>query len=564
MANGYTNTVPLGREGTGSAQILGPNRALQYALQQNQRRENRIADEQQRYQRNQQAYDSQFQRTLFEMGELAQTPMFREDFAELTNDLVRQGGELMAQGVNPFNPYQGANSRAAVQQWTSDYNRLRAAKGVVDNLYKQRQTQVDNYLKNPNDYDFDEFQELKDFEKNVSLDDILNGNANIPQLSKRLNIGEEIGKQFGDVYTDIEEFSTDEAGNPIRVTGRRPDERRIMGIVQNSFNPRTQYGQEVNRRLRREFGEGATMDGLLGTTDRDRIRQILDAEFRNPSDDNPIVELMANGINARPGTPEYESFLEQATNEQLRAERILDDAKQEAATSLVQRVNPTMRQRYDFSLRDQQLQEQAAARSARNSDASYRNTMLDIKKKESGSDSVEDAMIDEAIDVDFSMDYGDGDVEEGITVWGAIPQSTPSISVNQGKSIDVYSGKQGDAQGIRGSITGVGLVGVDKNGNAVNGASPESLVGDSRVVKFVPKIIVQDNKQQSHIYDIGSIPVESLTDRYQENMKKAIAIQKRTATDFNNRISNRGSQSGASSNTKKTPAQLMREAAGQQ
>lgn len=537
MATPFENSVPLGREGTGSAPILGPTRALQYFIQQNQNNQNRLYDQQVQQRRTQEKYNSDFNKAIMELGELAQSPMYSNDFAELTNDLMKQGGQLMSQGINPYNPYQSDRSREAVQQWNSEVNKLRSAKSVVDNLKKTRESMIGDYLDNPNDYDFEDYKKIRDFEKEVSLYDIMNGNTEIPRLSKKLNIGQDFIKKYGEVYRERTEITNDEQGNPIRSQIREVDTDRVRNIVNSDFRPESPYGQEVNRRLMREFGEGASMDGLLGTTNRDEIRQILDAEFRNPSDTNPIVELRANGVNARPGTPEYESFLEQAVNEQLKAETILDDAKQEAANALMGNTNTRRTDRFDFSVRNQQLKEQAALRSARNSDLSARNTMLSIQKKLSG-DGEGSAMADTAVDIDFSSEF-DSAEDNPITVWGAIPLNTASISINPAKVTNVATGKKVDQPELRGNITGVGVVGYDANGNVVNGSSPQDLLKNPAVVRFEPQVLLQDNRRRSYSYNPSNIPVGSLPKTTQGNVKKAISVQENVAKELNSQLEKR-------------------------
>lgn len=537
--NNYENSVPLGREGTGAAQILGPNRALQYFLGQNQRQQDRLLGEQQRYQQQQERYNAQFNKQLMELGELAQSPMYSQDFAELTNQLMKQGGELMSQGINPYNPYQNETSRAAVQQWQGEVNKLRSAKTAVEALKKTRDGMIEDYLKNPSDYEFDDYKKIRDFENEVSLDDIMNGQTNIPQLSKKLNIGQDFIKKYGEVYRERTEMTTDEAGNPMRSQIREVDTDRIKNIVNSDFNANTPYGQEVNRRLRRQFGDSASMDGLLGTTNRDEIRQILDAEFRNPSENNPIVELRANGVNARPGTPEYDSFLESAVNEQLQAELILDDAKQEAASALMGNTNTRRTDRLDFTVQREADRRQAFATSERNKNASYQNTLLSIQKKQSSGDDEADAMSETAVDIDFSEDYGDGEVESGITVWGAIPLNTASVSISPATTTDVKTGGKVKQNEIRGNISAVGVVGYDSKGNVVQGSSPEELLKNPKVVKFEPQVIIQDNKKQSHSYNVNNIPVSSLSKPSQANVKKAISVQGKVAKQLNDQLGKR-------------------------
>lgn len=543
MANGYINTVPLGREGTGAAQIFGPNRALQYFLGQNQQNQQRLAMQEQRYNQQQQAYNQNFQKTLMDLNDLASTPMYGQDFAELTNELVKQGGQLMAQGINPYNPNQNPQSRDAVQQWQNEVNRVRQAKLQVENLYKDRQAQVKQYLQNPDQYDFDDFQKLRDFENNVSLEDILNGQGQYPQLQQRLNISEDITRQYGQIYNDFVERGFDAQGNPIQTDIREADRNRIASIVNTEFRPETRYGQEVNRRLRREFGDTATLNGLLGTTDRDELRSILDAEFRNPTDSNPIVELMSSGINASPGTPEYNQFLDRAVEEQYKAEKILDDAKQEAANALINRTNTSRKEKFDFTLRNQQLREQSAANAARNSNLSARNTMLSIQKKLLGLDEVEDAMVDEAVDIDFSEDFGDGATEDGIKVFSTIPLNTPSVSISPADITSVRSGEKEKQPEVRGNVTGIGIVAYDSKGNVVKGNSPEELAMNPNVVRFAPQAIVQDNKRRSYSYDTNNIPVSSLSKPMQANMNRAINIGKKTAETLNEQLKKRPARS---------------------
>lgn len=542
MANSYINTVPQGREGTGAATIIGPNRALQYSLNQLDKNQNRILAEQQQYQQRQSQQNAQFNKTLMEVADLGTSPMYGNDFAEITNEVVKQGGQLMAQGINPYNPYQNEESRAAVQQWQGEVNKLKQAKAQVDMIYKDRQAQVKRYLDDPDSYDFTDFQKLRDFENENSLEDILEGNTQLPQLGKRVNISEDITKQYGQIYNDTTEQGVDANGNPITTQVRAADTGRITSIVNNEFNSGSKYGQEVNRRLRREFGDEATLDGLLGITDRDELRQVLDAEFRNPSDTNPLVELRANGINARPGTPEYESFLEQAVNEQLKAELILDNAKQEAANALIGRTNTSRKEKFDFTLRNQQLREQSASRAARNSDLSARNSLLSIQMKQAkinGGDSEAESLAEGAVDIDFSEDYGGGEVEGGIKVFSAIPLNTSSISISPANTTDVKTGNKVKQNELRGNITGIGIVAYDEDGKVVQGNTPEELAKNPRVVRFAPQVLVQDSRRQSYSYSPESIPVTSLAKAPQSNVKKAIGVQQRTANELNNQLKKR-------------------------
>lgn len=563
MATGYQNSVPLGQEGTGAAQILGPNRALQYFLNRNEKENNRLLGEQQQFQQRQQSQNAQFQKTLFEMNELANTPMFQNEFAELTNGLVNQGAELMAQGINPYNPNQNPQSRQAVQQWQAEVNKARQAKMMVDNMFKERQDMVKKYNANPASFDFDEFQALKDFEKNNNLEDILSGNAQLPALSEIQDIGQNLIKKYGEVYNQGTTMGTDESGNPIRREIREADMPRIASIVNNEFLPGSTAAAEVDRRLRKEFGQGASVSGLLGTTDRNEIRAQLDNEFRNnTSDFNPVVELMSQGRIPSIGSREYEEFLEASVDEQLKAENILDRAKQSAANSLAGRVNTRDTWRFDFSLRDQQLQEQSAARAAASSNQLQYKRSLEINKLKneiSGEGAIKN-ISDVTIKTKNNSD---------IVLAGATSGSTTEFEYNPtSKSYNVDDQKNDTNKREAAKLLGVGVVAVDKNTGVVYPGDPRNYIGNpnavfearaqvrakvkrgsrTETVDYLedPKVISNSLAGENKKFAQGSIKTsDSVLKQFQKDHQEAIG----------------GAAGSAPATPTKTPAQLMREAA---
>lgn len=536
----YNNSVPLGREGTGAAQILGPNRALGYFLNENAREKDRLLREQQQYQQRQQGYNNEFQKNIIQLNELANTPMYQNEFNELTQGLARQGAELMSKGINPYNPNQSQQSREAVLQWQGEVNKVRNAKVMVDNLYKERQDAVKKYNSNPDKFDFEEFSKLKEFEKNNTLEDILSGGVQMPALSEIYNLGEGAVKQFGEMFKDSNQYITDEeTGQPMLAEIREADIPRIQNATNTFFADGSPAANEVNRRLRKEFGKDASISGLLGTLDKDELRSIIDNELRNDTTDyNPMVELMSRGKVPAFDTPEYDRFLNEAVNEQLRAERILDDAKQQVANTLVGRVNTKDKRKFDFTLKNQKLKEQAAAETSRNKAATYRNTMLSIQKKLSGSDDGDNDLIDQAVDIDYSSEY-DGEGDTPITVWGSIPVNTVSVSLNPTEITDVRTGKKIKVDEQRANITGVGIVGYDKNGNVVNGKSPEEVMRNPNTVRFDTRVLVQDKNNDSYAYGQSNIPVSSLSKPAQANLKKTINIQNKSVQSLNEALKKR-------------------------
>lgn len=541
------NTVPLGREGTGAAQILGPNRALQYALQQNQERQRRLERGQLEYERNQQGYANAFQRSMMETmntvgGTRYVNPNIRNAIASATNEWARQGGQLMSQGINPFNPYQTDESREVAQQHNQSQAEIRSVLAINNQLVKEKEALVKRYTENEQSYDVDEFKSAIEWYDNLTPEDIMAGNITPPQVSEVYNIGLEAGKQFGAMYNDFSRYDVDDQGRQVYVEGREADVNRIMNIADSSVeNPNTPYHKETNRRLRKAFGEGASIEvfsPFLGIYDKEEMERVVDAQLRNmPADENPLVDMLADGRNVNYGTEEYDKVVGDISDSLLEANSIVSGAKQEIIDAITGRTNTSEKVKLDYTEENQRMKRQAAASLERSRALSRQNTALSIQKKLSGEDDVADAMIDEAVDVDFSDEWDVDDPEVNpITAWGVIPQSPASVTINPSNTIDVKTGKTTKTGEMRGSISGFGLVALDANGNVVDGASPEALAKDARVVRFAPKVVVQDNKRRSHLYDVNAVPVSSLTKEKRENAQKAISVQQQTADRLNQQL----------------------------
>lgn len=575
MATGYMNTVPLGREGTGAAQILGPNRALQYALQQNQERQRRLDRAQEQYNQNQQGYANAFQRSMMETmntvgGTRYVNPNIRNAIASATNEWARQGGQLMSQGINPFNPYQSEDSRDVSQQHNQSRAEIQSVLAINNQLLKEKDEVTKRITDKPQDYDVDEFKAFEQWYNDLTPEDIMAGNITPPTVSKIYDIGREAGKQFGAIYEDYREYDVDEQGNRIQREGRRADAARILNIADQSIdNPNSPYHRETNRRLRKELGPEASIEmfsPFLGISDKAEMESLVDAQLRNDtSEDNPLVDMLADGKAVQYGTDGYNQTVSEISDELLRANNIVSGAKQEVVDALTGRTNTSEKVKLDYTEENQRMKRQAAASLERSRALSRQNTALSIQKKVSGDDPVAEAMSEEAQDIDFSTKRSDGTVATpGITVPGVMDVSSNTIQLNTREAYSVENGAKVQEPEGPGRITGINPVGIDKNGNIVSG-NMESLRNNPAVVKWDVKAVVQrpvpgvSGVTTSHIYDISSLPISTLTSTYKGPIEKAISIQRKTIKELNEEIKNRGEQKNS---TQKTPAELMREAAG--
>lgn len=478
---GYTNTVPLGREGSGGAQILGPSRAVQHFLSTDAQNKERLLREQQMFQRTQQGYNQQFNKDLSGISDLSVAPAYQNDLTELTNKLVEQGGKMRSMGVNPYNPNQTGAGADVVKQWNADVAKVKQAKVMADKFFDYKKSIVDRYSKGA-DFDMDEFNSLLNFEKDNSLLDLVEGRVQLPQVSERLDIDKEL-KGLGQMYNDVRDYERDEAGNiktnpdgsQIYRTTRQADIPRIQSVVRNLYTDGSRYAKEVDRDLRKIYGKDASTQGLLRTTDEAEIREILDAEFRNNNSDfSPIAEMMNAGKIKSVDSPEYESFLDMAVQEQLKAERILDDAMQSAGNKLAGRVNTQDYQKLDYSSDTQRIRREAAALNKEKSLLTL--DKLRTQKSQGWKTGSGDGDYDLADISNVTIKTDNG---ADIVLYGATTGSTSEFEYNPTKSSYNIKTQEFDSNERESAkLIGVGVVAVDKHTGKVYPGDPRNYVNN--------------------------------------------------------------------------------------
>lgn len=486
------NYVPSGQIGTGAAQILGPNVALQNWIGQTQRDADRLYNQQVSYQERIGQQNQQFTKYLRDLQSQPLPRAYNQDIQQLSNELVNRGAQLMTQGVNPWNPSGGPDQQAAANQFLQDERMLRNA--------VTRAKEVDDYKKkileqlgkaDPNSYDIDEFKSAMEIDKNISLQDLASGNFEFPTVSRRFNVTD-IAKQYPNVSSEFSQYQVDEKGNPIRRQIKEADLPRIANIVNANFVGDTPYTQEVNRQLRKQFGSDANISGLFGTTDREQIKNLLDAEFRSPTENNPLVELRMQGKIKSFDDPNYEKFLNDATDEQLKAEKVLDDSKQLAANAIIGRVGTKDTFKFDWSQRNQQLKEEAAQRAEqsfvtteRNKAATYAKTQLGIAKLRQDISAGQEG-VRNISDVTVKSDNG-----TNIVMAGATSGSTPEFEYNPtDKSYNIGTQEKDTNKREKAKLLGVGVVAIDKNTGRVYPGDPRDYIGSPNV-SFEPRAQVR-------------------------------------------------------------------------
>lgn len=367
MANGYRNTVPLGQVGTGAAYVLGPNMALQQWMGNVQQEQGmRLQAEQRNADINRRNFDAFNQRMA---GLQTQSRMYRDDLNELLAGIVNEGAQMMAQGENPFSPdYNNPESIQRSQNFLREVSAYEAAKSTVEQYEAARNTAMKNWQEKPDEFDYDSFLEIAEFEKNNTIADIIEGRAQLPSLQRTFDMSGFVSKNVGVPSTTVEQYQRGEDGVDRKVTVKEPDIVRLRDNIVNSF--RGGQGANYLTRQLRQAGIDGDASGIMGTTDVEEIRESLDEYFRTPAEGNPVGQLIASGQIPSLNSPEYEQFLNDAVTEQLRAEqvaaRVFNQAAQVAlgAADTSYTVTPTFDlEREARARRADQRAAQASARS---------------------------------------------------------------------------------------------------------------------------------------------------------------------------------------------------------
>jgi hypothetical protein len=517
--------------------ILGANTAQQYWLNDMDRRmqieqRNELLDRQ-----NTQKSNQKFAEDLQGLSEMATSGLYTKELSEGVDFLVKKGGEFLAAGINPYR-LQGDLSdvnKESVNKFQRDLQKFKILKANLDLIKKNNDELVKEYNRDSNSYDIDDFNEALDFQNKYSLQDIASGNYKMPQLNRKLN-REDFLKSVKDLsITETIDF-VDEQGEKKRQTVTRPDTNSINSQVNLLFREGGEWAKETERMLGKA-GFKKDIKGLLGTTDREEIKQTIDAYLKSPVDGNPMVSLVANKKIPNFDSPEYQSFLENATDEQLRAEKILEKERKYVTDAYVNAAKKSFGpEEYNFTLEDQLEKRRRAAQNAQLADASLKYTRARLQKLQSGEDKFDD-LLQEQYNANFTSDEEDnGDVS--VNVFGTVPFSTNEIDVVSTDVVNATTGTKIKMPGQRVKVIGVGVAPFDKNGNIIRGETDINAFYNKKGVTFKPAVMVHygpDNKRKTAIYPTNVIPEKSIKGKEKSIYTRSLELAKARATEENER-----------------------------
>lgn len=544
----YTNTVPLGQEGTGAAQIFGPSRALQHYLGVANREQDRLQRQQEQANQIYAQNTREFNRYINDISQKVSTPMYGQEKQKRLAELTQKAAELRSRGVDVLNPSSGNISDPDAVEVRAGFNDLLAGVEREKEINNYRARVLQDFAKDPTKYRQSDIDALTKFADNVSYDDFRSGNYTLPQITPRVNYLDDGTKaKFGSTVQEVVETKLPD-GRVRMETVTKPNVEQLLNQTEAAFrNPN--YQRDIEKEIQEKTGDLIPFSALLHTTDRDEVREQLDARMKainapGSQDNNPAVQLMAAGEITGFDDPKYQEFLDEYTDEWLEAEKILANAKNDYMVGMQSNIDQKNQVKYDSS---EVNNARAAARERRAQEAhnlaqQQRRTSIAVNQARlsgtlpDGSSSV----LDEASDSVLSPE----DSEHTIVGFDAIPFNGGSISMKPSDKWNASDGsKVAETKSPRLNITSLATVAIDKNGNIVSGDNPEELAKNPNVKEFRTVAVMSNHKGRTELRPISNIPSESFSGPKKKEYGSKKKAQDSITEQYNKMMKSDNSQS---------------------
>lgn len=338
--NTYTNSVPLGQAGTGSAFLLGESQAANRYLQE-QDYQRRLAEQQRQRDAQQLAQDWQRNALKVEGG-----LYWNNEFNNRINDHIQKGIQLRNMGVNPYGYNIDPNAQKAQEEYALERAALESDMGARKTLETELKNRFALLKANPDKYDPQSIAELN----NVVSGDFRNAlNGGLPNLQERYNPLAVVQK-----VTPSQSTTERVVGNQrIKSTGINKDE--TLNSIQSALAADPQSQRWVS-----QLTGGYTIPQLQRIPNTlEGIKTSLTRQY----DGNPVLreELARQGITNK-NSAQYRDFVNAEANKLFGAKQRWNDELENLYQTQYGKVKSVDSVINDFSARNMQLREQANAR----------------------------------------------------------------------------------------------------------------------------------------------------------------------------------------------------------
>lgn len=337
------NTVPLGQAGTGAAFTLGENRALPIFQQQI---EKGITQRELEAQKIAKSYRDN-------LLAASDGKLFAKELGALEQKHVEQGVEYRRQGFDIYNPDpNNAYQMKAYQQYMADRRQIQNLqsyrKGIEDDFNKGAELlskEVEGV------YDPEIVAERNRLVSEGSLVDLYNKGERLPALQKRFNASTALTGIKAPTVKEVQVV------NGLRETKEYVDEKEARKTVLSTI-----LSSPAGQSHLAKITKGIPLQELEALPNKlDDIKNRVNEEYAGYPDG--LAYLAEKGIKV--DTPQYEEFITKQAKQLYDAKRELNNLVDNGVNKISQGIKRVNDVRPDFTVRDQQIQEENRLRSIR-------------------------------------------------------------------------------------------------------------------------------------------------------------------------------------------------------
>lgn len=344
------NDVPLGTAGTGAAYILPQSTAIDNIGDAIDLRNKQEAAAQAAKLKAAQELAQSWQKNRLD---IKGGTLWQPEIAKASSDLIKQGSQLMAQGIDPYGISTDPNVSAKQQAYQQQYQAVKQMADARENFQTQAaQREKDINDQAPGYYDPQSIQDYHNF-LNGSLADHLKNGYQMPNLQRTFDLSKELDKMPG---VPIETSGVSKSGVKTKLV--LPNEQAHTELANGLVNTNPQVQADIAKKA------GVAYNNIPDETDPNVLKQHLDDFYRS----NPQVlakqgissfgdanyDKMNQGVGIPSNTAgQYQNFINGQAKQLARAAQIKSDYINGIKTTLDNKVHAQNDKDWDFKYNEE-------------------------------------------------------------------------------------------------------------------------------------------------------------------------------------------------------------------
>lgn len=339
--------------------------------------------------------------------------MYTPEINQIVSNHLKKGSAYKAAGFDIYNPdYSKPDQVAANQDYMKERNQLMSMIGTRDKMEEWQNDMVKSF--DETKHDPESLAKLKSFfEQNKSgtrlQEMFFKGTDALPTLSARFN-----QQKFLNGITLEKDVSDKQIknhdGGITTTTTKAVDDGKIRKRVVDAYKNDPQAQNAIEKEI------GISLNGIYGTTDINRLREIKRADLMSDEGKQLVASAGISDYNGEP----FKAFLEEETKQQLEYEKKFDDIITSSAGNV--------KARYGYSETD----------STSYAAANYQRALTKAVNKAAGAgDGIGAGLTDRSLPLGVNNPDG-----SQVTIQGkrGLPFTTAVMNMVSTKAIDAYTG----------------------------------------------------------------------------------------------------------------------------